>query len=274
MIRAIGDPHERFDEDRLRMLRAVRFASTLDFTFDEATLEAVRRMAPGIPVVSAERIAEEMRRILVDPHRARGVRLIVETGLAEVILPELRPADRADPILLDHSLNVIDRFRGPGFPLVLAALLSGRVDAAGARAVCQRWRLSNKETDRTVWLVQHRDALGEARSMRWSALQPVLMAPGAEDLLAMEEAEAGASGRPADTVAWCRSRLEPPREELDPPPLLTGEDLIRHGVSPGPLYRVLLERVRHAQLDGEVETKREALDLADGLLEEHEGGKD
>ncbi len=267
LIHAIGDPYERFSEDKLRLLRAVRFAAAFDFAIEERTREAVGRMAPEIVVVSAERIAAEMERMLVDGHRVRAVRLLMETGLAVVVLPEIVPATPDQRSRLDATLAVMERLAAPGFPLVLAALLHRWVDAVAAAAVCQRWRLSNHQTQQTAWLVEHRGALRDARAVRWSQLQPLLVAEGVNDLIALEEAVSLAASGDTSHVAWCRSLLAQPREVLDPPPLLTGDDLLRHGVPPGPEYRALLQRVRDAQLDGEVHTKAEALELVDRLRE-------
>lgn len=261
LIRAIGDPYQRFEEDKLRLLRAVRFAAAFDFDVEPSTLEAVCQMASAITVVSAERIAAEMERMLVDRHRVRAVRLLVQTGLAAAVLPEVVPADPAGQAKLDAALPMLDRLVEPGFPLTLATLLHPWVDAAAATAVCRRWRLSNRYTERTAWLVEHHAALRDPRSLRWSQLQPLLISEGIGDLLALEEAAASDTGH----VAWCRSLLTQPREVLDPPPLLTGDDLLRHGIRPGPVYRVLLERIREAQLDGEVRSREEALELADRL---------
>ncbi len=267
LIRAIGDPSQRFREDKLRLLRAVRFAATFDFALEAQTAEAIRRMAAEITVVSAERIGAEMQRMLVDPHRSRAVRLLLETGLAAAVLPEVVPTDAEQQARLERALAILDRLCEPGFPLALAALLHLGVDSPDAAAVCQRWRLSNAHVERVAWLVGHRAALRQARQQRWSRLQRVLVAEGIEDLLALEEAVVRAESGDAGDVAWCRERLKQPREVLDPPPLVTGDDLLRHGVPPGPVYRVLLERVRDAQLDGEVQDRTQALEIVDRLLE-------
>jgi len=265
LLRAIGDPYERFAEDKLRLLRAVRFAAAFEFAIEERTREAIGRMAPEITAVSAERIAAEMERMLVDRHRVRAVRLLMETGLAAAVLPEIVPADPAGRSRLDAALAVLERLIDPGFPLALAALLHCWVDAAAAAAVCQRWRLSNRQAQRTAWLVEHHAALRRARAMRWSQLQPLLVAEGIDDLIALEEAASLAGSGDASHVTWCRSLVAQPRELLDPPPLVTGDDLLRHGVPPGPEYRALLQRVREAQLDGEVRSQPEALELVDRL---------
>ncbi len=274
VIRAIGDPHERFAEDKLRLLRAVRFSATFDFTLDADTLAAIRQMAGQITVVSPERIATEMRQMLVVPRRSMAVRLAVETGLASAILPEIVPSDEPEGRRLDDTLAVLDRLRQPGFPLALAALLVPVVGRAGARKVCKRWRLSNQETDRVGWLVEHHAALERARSSPWSRVQKILIAEGIEDLLALNEAAAGAGGVEAGEITWCREKLSQPRDVLDPPPLLTGDDLIEHGVARGPVYRMLLDRVRDAQLDAEIHTKPQALALVDRLLEQEHRSKE
>jgi poly(A) polymerase len=218
-------------------------------------------MAAEIYVVSPERIAMEMRRLLADPSRAVGVRLMLETGLAAEVLPEIVPRDEAPRRRLDDTLELLARLGGPcGFPLALAALLYPFVDAAGAAAVCERWRLSNKETERVCWLVENHAALGDSQTMRWSLLQPLLTAEGIDDLLALTEA---ASPAGAAAAGHCRKLLAQPRTVLDPPPLLTGDDLLAHGLPSGPQYKTLLQRARAAQLDGEVCTKAEALAMVE-----------
>ena len=258
-VRAIGDPRQRFAEDKLRLLRAVRFAATFDFTLDEESRTAIRAMAAEIRVVSPERIAMEMRRMLVDPRRAVAVRMMLDTGLAAVVLPEIVPHDDLQREQFEQGLEVMSRLKEPGFPLALASLLLPWTDPAAVAAVCERWRLSNKEADRAVWLATHHAALEQCRTMRWSALQPILIAEGIGDLLALMEA---ASPAGAETAAHCRTLLAQPREALDPPPLVTGDDLLALGIQPGPRYKILLQQIRDAQLDGEVCTKDEALALA------------
>ncbi len=263
VIRAIGEPRQRFAEDKLRMLRAVRFSAAFAFPLEPDTLAAVREMADQITVVSPERIAMEIRRLLVGPRRSQAVRLMLDCGLAEPLWPEILPGDGPRRQRLDRGLAVLDRLDQPGFPLALAALICELVDPDAAREICRRWRLSNQETQRAVWLVGHRTALQGAGSMRWSLLQPLLTAEGIEDLLALHEF-APATG--AEDVAYCRSMLGQPAEVLDPPPLVTGDDLLAHGVPAGPRYRTLLERIRAAQLDREIHSKAEALALVDRLV--------
>lgn len=271
IVRAIGRAQDRFAEDKLRMLRAVRFAATFDFALDAECREAIAEMASEIHVVSFERIAVEMRRLLSDAHRAAGVRLLVETGLVAHVLPEIVPVDSAGQKRFDEMLEVLGRLGGErGFPLALAAALAPWVDAAGAIAVCRRWRLSNKETGRTCWLVENRDALNDALAMRWSSLQPLLVSEGIADLLVMVEALQ--PGSPA--AAHCRRMLDRPALELNPPPWVTGDDLQALGIPAGPDYKVLLDRLRAAQLDGEVRNRDEALAMAEKWRDEGRGMKD
>jgi poly(A) polymerase len=268
-IRAIGDPIERFTEDKLRMLRALRFTVTFNFQLEPQTFEAIRQMADQIQVVSPERISAEMRQVLTDPRRAAGVRLLIDSGLGAAILPEVSEAAPADAEQRQRMLDVLDRLDCPEFPLAFAVVLWPSVRAEVAREIGQRWRLTNKEIDRIAWLLEHHGALDEAQHRAWSTVQRVLVAGGGEDLLNWMQAERARDGGDDVDVVWCREQLARPREEIDPAALLTGADLIRHGVPRGPIYRELLERVRDAQLDDEIHTTAEALQLVDRIVTEN-----
>jgi len=148
------------------------------------------------------------------------------------------------------------------FPLALAVLLFGQVDAAGAERLGRRWRLSNKEIQRTCWLVAQQNALSGAAARPWSVVQPTMIDAGIDDLLAVYAAQAELGLADAADVAWAREVRARSPDQLNPPPLITGSDLGRLRIPAGPLYRALLERVRAAQLDGLVQSKEEALDLA------------
>lgn len=327
VIRAIGDPRQRFDEDKLRMLRAVRFAARFEFQLDADTREAIVAMAPHIRAVSAERIAQEMRWMLVDRHRRRAVEMCREVGLLTVIAPQLAAYARSDDPRWHYTLAVLDRLVPPRdvaadggappeadappaadrtaepatataeatppasgglacdvplpatlperhFPLALAALLlelngvhgSPREAAHAVLELGAAWRLSNHESRRAAWLVEHRHSLRGAQHAPWSRVQPLLVHPGIAELLALLEAECRARGAPLRDVHYCRQKLALPREILDPQPLLSGEDLIQAGVPRGKRYRVLLEEARRAQLDGQIATRDEALHLVRRLL--------
>jgi poly(A) polymerase len=300
VLRAIGDPAKRFAEDKLRMLRGVRVATRFGLTFDPATAAAIRAMAGQITVVSAERIADELRKLLVDPARARGVTLMYDLGLVEPVLPELLamkglpqgPPSAPVGDLWDHVIAVLDRL-GPSasFPLALAALLHDvgkpRVVARTAERytfyhhehvgrriasdICLRLKLSNEERERVEWLVEKHQYLADAPHMRPARLKPILIHLGIEELLRLHEADALASGHSLDHVTYCRRLLaESTPADLNPPPLLTGDDLKQMGIPQGPVYKRLLDAVREAQLDGTITTKEEAIELVKRLLAEWE----
>jgi poly(A) polymerase len=298
ILRAIGDPVRRFTEDKLRMLRGARMATRFELTIEPATADAIRAMAQQITVVSAERIADELRKLLVDPRRARGMNLMYELGLVAPVLPELLAmkglpqglpaAPNGD--LWDHTMQVLDFLGGaPSFPLALAGLLhdAGKprtvarkadkytfyhhehVGREIAHAIGRRLKLSNEERERVEWLVEKHQYLADARQLRPAKLKQVLAHPNIEELLALHEADGRASGHDLDHVEYCRQLLrEWSEDDINPPPLLTGDDLREHGVPQGPIYKRLLDAVREAQLDGTITTKEEALALVDRLLKE------
>ena len=280
-IRAIGDPRWRLSEDKLRMLRAVRFAAVFDFQIEPTTLRAIQEMAAEVTTVSAERIGAEIRRMLIDANRAVALRLLRETRLLPQVLPEVAAFSSAD---FDETARVLAALHEPTLPLALAALLSREHGArsketddslpAGspakrvgptlpARSVGRRLRYTNKEIDRTAWLLTHLDVAASAPQLPWPRVQRMLTHDAAAELLALHEATAGADD-PA--LAFCRDRLAWPADRLNPPPLIDGADLIAHGLDPGPQFSALLEKIRDAQLNGEIATRDEALALVDRLM--------
>jgi poly(A) polymerase len=164
VLRAIGDPVQRFSEDKLRLLRAVRFATRFQLKLDPATAAAIRAMAGEITVVSAERIAEELRKLLTDPRRAEGMGLLAYVGLSAVLLPEV--ADVAKAVRVLESLPT-----DASFPLALAAILQD-LDSKAAGRTCLRLKLSNAERARIEWLVWHHNYICGAFSLR-ERLRPV-----------------------------------------------------------------------------------------------------
>ena len=301
VVRAIGDPSARFREDKLRLLRAVRFAARLDFRIDPETYSAILAMANQIDVVAPERMAQELRKMLVHPSRAIAMQLMLDLGLMTAVLPpvvEMRGIFQGKPVqpegdLWDHTLLVLKRLPpDPSFPLVFAALLhdvgkpntrsfhQGRasfhnheqVGKRIAESLCRRLRLSNAERERVIWLVEMHQYLGEATSLRESKLKKVLAMPGIDELLVLHRADALASSGDASHVDYCEYYLKnEPRGPINPPPLLGGHDLGRHGIKHGPLFKTYLEAAFEAQLEGLIHSKREALDwldqkIADGEL--------
>jgi poly(A) polymerase len=265
VLRAIGDPRARFREDKLRLMRAVRMAARFDFPIEPETAAAIREMAGEITVVSAERIADELRKMLVHRNRAWAVRQLNELGLLAQVLPEVAPTG----LIWEHAVRVLELLAGPhgagavSFPLAFAGLLQMAGEQATA-AAGRRLKLSNAEIDRAVWLVKWQRFLGIAPTMRASKLKPFLVQPGIGELLALHRADAMAVGWSLTHVEFCERVLrETPPEELNPPPVLTGNDLLALGWKQGPLFKKVLDAVRDAQLDGEVRTREEAIRLAE-----------
>jgi poly(A) polymerase len=204
------------------------------------------------------------------------------------------PPDAPTGTLWDHTARVLEVLEGPlwpqpwavTFPLAFAAVLHdvgkprvmGRtpdrytfhghehVGARMAADVCKRLRLSNDEAERVVWLVQNHQYLCDAPTMRASRLKPILVHPGIGELLALHRADAAASDRGTEHVEFCERILqETPPEELNPPPLVTGDDLRAAGMKPGPEFKRILDAVREAQLEGKVKTKEGGLRLVQEL---------
>ncbi len=275
IIRAIGDPHDRMREDKLRMLRAIRFAATLDFKLEQTTFFAVQEVSAQLTVVSAERIAQELKKMLVDPHRRRAMKLCLEAGLLDVIVPELIAADGiggsfkspADALRgFDRSLQMLHLLTEPRFELALAALLHDLPAEPTVQTICQRLKLSNDEKDRIGWLVAHQDELLEASEFSPAQLKRTLSHPYADDLLTLLHVKLLAENADLHPVMFCRDFLtKTPPELLNPPLLVAGHDLIRLGMKPGPQFKVLLDQIRDAQLNGEIETREAALALAQTL---------
>jgi poly(A) polymerase len=263
IVRAIGDPRSRLSEDKLRLLRAVRFAAAFNFTIAPDTLTAIQEMAPEINTVSAERIGMEIRRMLLDPNRAAALQLLRESNLLAQVLPEV--GDLPDTAF-NETKQVLTALKQPSMSLTLAALLlpSPRSSLL-APILGRRLRYTNKEVDRAVWLLANEPAIARAHELPWPKLQRLLTHDGTHELLALHEAIAG----PDDpSLAFWRERLAWPTERLNPRPLVDGSTLIHHGLTPGPHFSDLLEQVRDAQLNGEINSQQEALTLIDRLRAE------
>lgn len=271
VIRAIGDPHDRMREDKLRMLRAVRFAATLDFQLDAITLSAVQEMAEQLTVVSAERIAQELKKMLVDAHRRRAMQLCSESGLMAVIFPEL--SDPQPSSGFEATLQMLHLLREPRFELTMATLLHTLPADPAVRTICRRLKLSNEETDRIVWLAAHQDDPRDAPNWTLAQLKRALAHPYHDDQLQLLHAKLLTEGTDPHATLFCADYLaRTPPEEINPPPFVTGDDLIRLGLSPGPQFKSLLDQVRDAQLNGEIETKADAIALAQRLRDESTSG--
>lgn len=267
LVRAIGDPRSRMSEDNLRLLRAVRFAATLDFELDPATAEAVREMAPQIHLVSAERIAQELKRMLVDPRRSRAVQLAHDLGLLVEIFRELYAGPpAANEEALRRTMHMLQLLDQPRFELALATLLNTVPEHA--ESICRRLRLSNHETAAVVWLLDHRDSLDNAPELPRARLKRLMAHRLFGDLLSLARVKLLAEGKNLSPVLFCEEYLRgTPPEQIDPPPLVTGNDLLELGLAAGPRFREILERIRDAQLEGTITTRAEGLAMAERLVQ-------
>ena len=261
-IRAIGNPHERIEEDKLRMLRGIRFTSTFEFELDSQTLDAIQKHASEIGLVSGERIGAEMRRMLVSPNRRSAVELLRFSGLLAEILDDGKSLfDGADWSAILARLDVLDSNE---FVAAAAILLEAYIEVHGIAPVFDRWKLSNDERKSIEWICKNWIKLVDADQSPWSEIQPLLLKSDVASALQVAEAHQKSSAGQSDSrgIAFCRERLRWPREKLDPKPFLDGADLIMLGIERGPRFKEILDAVRRAQLDHKIETIEQAQKLA------------
>ena len=298
ILRAIGDPAARFREDKLRLLRAARFASRYSLRIDPATRRSMVAMADQVSAVAAERIAQEIQKMLTHETRAKSMNLMLESGLMAAALPhvvEMKGIFQGKPVqpegdLWDHVLLVLDLLpASASFPLAFAALLHdvGKPETKAyyhgrysfhnheqvgrdiANHLCRKLKLSNTDRERVTWLVEFHQYLGEAKKLREAKLKRMLSSPGIDELLVLHRADALASSGDPSQIDYCEEYLKAePSGPINPPPLVTGHDLVRHGLKPGVGFSTLLESIREAQLEHVVNSKREALEWLDRQLGE------
>jgi poly(A) polymerase len=290
IIRAIGDPELRFAEDKLRMLRAVRFAARFEYAIDPATFAAIQKLAEQIEVVSRERVRDEITRMLTEGHASRAFRLLDECGLLAHVLPEIsamkgvqQPAEfHPEGDVFIHTLLLLDNLPLP-CPLTLAwgALLHDvgkpptfrvaerirfddhvNVGVKMAEEICRRLRFSNDETAQILALVQNHMRFGHATRMNESTLKKFLRLPRFDEHLALHRADCLASHGGLSTYEFVRQkRDETPLEVMRPRPLVTGDDLIAAGHHPGPKFKEILGAVEDAQLEGRLSSRDQALEF-------------
>ena len=267
IIRAIGDARQRFEEDKLRILRAVRFAATYEFELDPQTATAVCELAPQLSVVSAERIAQELRRMLSHPTRGTSVRWMRELGLMSEIPGCADDWNAASPLLP----NCLPQLKLPRFEAALACLMVPSLDWAGVptkglSARCRKLKLSNDESGAIAWLVASMPEAVCAAELPLHRLKRLLVDARAELLIDLVQATQHSAA--ADFLAAYLHNHTP--EQLNPEPLLTGQDLKQLGHQPGPAFKRVLTTVRNEQLDEKIDTPAAALELADRLLSQSE----
>jgi poly(A) polymerase len=288
-VRTIGDPYERFSEDRLRMLRAVRFAVRLKFALDPAAKEAIRKQAPEIRQVSAERVRDEILKILTEGQARPGFELLDMTGLLQEVLPEVkRMQGVAQPEEFHpegdvwvHTMMMLEGLRSPTPTLALGVLFHDvgkpstssirerirfdnhvEVGAKMAEEICDRLRLSSGVKERVVELVREHLRFKDFPRMRRSTQLRFLRMKAFEEHLELHRLDCLASHGDLGNYEMAKRMLEEtPAEEIRPDLLLGGDDLIAHGYKPGPIFKEILQVVEDAQLEGKIHTTAQALAL-------------
>lgn len=290
VIRAIGDPLQRFREDYLRMLRAVRFAARFGFRIEPITAEAIRQMSPFVQYVAAERVRDELVRILVEGGAKNGFVLLDELGLLEVLLPEVArmkgvqqpPEFHPEGDVWTHTLIMLDGLQNPSPALAMGVLLhdvgkpptfrvadrirfDGHVEAGVkiAHAILTRLRFSNDDIHQVEALVANHMKFKDAPKMKDSTLKRFMRLPAFEEHLELHRLDCSSSHNMLDNYDFVREKqAEFGQEQIAPPPLLTGKDLIAAGYTPSPWFSQVLTAVEDAQLDGRISSKEAALELA------------
>ena len=291
LIRAIGEPAQRFQEDRLRMLRAVRFATLLDYKIDNRTWNAIVANAASINQISAERIREELVRIFLSPNRVHGWDLLDQSGLLRAILPEIEAMkgclqpERFHPEgdVFEHTrlmLKLLPEkvsaalvfavlFHDVAKPITAAVDETGRIrfnehDRIGAEmtaAIMQRLRFSRAEIDAAVEMVRQHMVFKDVPRMRVAKLKRFMARSTFEDELELHRVDCESSHRILDNYDFLvRKREEFANEPIIPPPLVRGDDLIALGLKPGPKFGEILDAVETRQLEGILKTREEALE--------------
>ncbi len=263
LIRCIGEPAERFEEDHLRLLRAVRFAARLDFTIEPRTFEAMRAQAARLARVARERVREELERMLTHASRARAVELMVRAALFE----HLWPGAAWSPGAMAAACARLERLPAAApFELSLAVLLAERPPGEVGQ-ICRALTCSNEQRETVVWLVEHQADLDDPAAPSLAALKRLMAHPAFA--LLRDLATLRLTGQPEGLVRTrvLAERLAAiPHEQVAPPPLVTGEDLLERGLPQGPAYRRILEELYTRQLNLEITTRPAALHALDEIV--------
>jgi poly(A) polymerase len=288
-IRAIGDAQRRFEEDRLRMIRAVRLAASMNFTIENSTFAAIQRLAPTIRDIAWERIGDEVTRILTEGGARRGFEMLDESGLLKVLLPEIdalkgtwqSPDFHPEGDVFKHTMLLLSHLEAPSESLAYGCLLHdvakplcfrqdgervtfyGHTEkgAAMAEEILKRLKRSRAVGERVSYLVRNHLRHVQAPHMRLSTLKRFLREDGIDELLELTRIDALSSNGDLGYYLFCKERLASLKEEeIRPAPLLRGDDLIALGYKPGPLFAKILREVEDQQLGGELDSREEALD--------------
>jgi poly(A) polymerase len=299
LVRAIGEPDRRFREDKLRLLRAVRFAARFGFSMEAATFEAIRRHAREITQVSAERLRDELTKLLTEGAARRGFELLDQTGLLAEVLPEIAamkgveqpPQFHPEGDVWIHTRLMIEKLPAGASPTLAWGVLlhdvgkpatfksaeetgdrirfDGHVDVGVrmAEAITRRLRFSNEDTEQIVALVANHMRFKDVEQMRASTLKRFIRLPRFGEHLELHRLDCLSSHRRLESYGFVtRTLADMPIEMIRPARLLTGDDLLEMGYTAGPLFREILNAVEDAQLDGELKTKKEALEYVRSSL--------
>ncbi len=290
IVRAIGDPERRFLEDKLRMLRAVRFAARFGYAIDAPTFAAIREMASEIHQVSRERVRDELTKMLTEGHARQAFELLDEAGLLKEVLPEIvrmrgveqPPQFHPEGDVWVHTMMLLEQLRA-GCPRTLAwgALLhdvgkpptfrvapdrirfDGHVEVGVAMAheICRRLNFSNDDTEQIEALVANHMRFKDAERMKASTLKKFLRLPRFDEHMELHRMDCGASHGGLQCYEFVAEKLRnTPPEEIRPEPLLSGRELIELGYKPGPRFKDILSAVEDAQLEGKLRSRDEALE--------------
>ncbi len=286
IVRAIGIAEDRFREDKLRLLRGVRFAAEYDFEIEPTTFLAIQKLGPEICVVSGERIANEMERALKGAHPDKAIQLLQETGLLDRLLPETSklwgqniPGQK---VRWHNALPVlVEKLRGSGFAASLAglvlpvswgsqpvpAVLTQRIAQKYISGIASRWRVSNQVRDGAIKAIGDLSVLLTAHQKPWSCVQPCLVHAYRDNSFALAKAVCETFPNLDRTgLDFCGEKLSLTSAELNPPPLLTGNDLAGKGLIPGPQFKHWLQTIRDRQLDQLLKDPTEAKEWLDQEL--------
>ncbi len=289
IIKTIGSPKERLSEDRLRLVRAVRFATRFQYKIEEKTYMAIKEMAPGITGISAERIREELEKMLTGPRPADSIEMLEEVGLLKLFLPEVtvmkgveQPKEfHPEGDVWVHTLLTLKKMRSPSFELAMGALLHDvgkpstfsisdrirfnnhcEVGAKMIEKIGKRLRLSNKQISHIAELTLYHLRFKDVQDMRESKLKRFLRLPDFADHLELHRIDCLASHQIMDNWEFCKQKLTDLKpEEIKPKPLINGHDLIHMGYKSGKLFKQILTDVENAHLEGEIKSHQDAVNF-------------
>ena len=286
LIRTVGSPHDRFGEDRLRMLRAVRLAARLGFRIEEGTMEGIRAWARTITSVAAERVRDELSRILTEERPRQGFEMLEQGGLLEHLLPEVRamrgveqpPEFHPEGDVWTHTMIMLQGLREPSAPLAWGVLLHdvgkpatfnktdrirfhghARVGVGIARRICRRLRFSNAWTERVLALVANHMRFLDVQRMKRSTLRRFAALPHFDDHLELHRQDCLSSGASLDRYDHASEHFRRLQDEGPGERLLTGHDLKKEGYVPGPIFGQILAEVEALRLDGSLTSRDDAL---------------